>query len=746
MKIKITLVLFIFSFYLKANGLFYSSGQEDGKSYSKVSDRNVRKVKCDEEFPEIIFPGQHLGLYLGECKENLFLEIAFIRSGDKESSVSIRYNNQKLFKDNLKTSYRILRLPIPAFYHETEENILDIFNTGINPIGIDYIRLSKFDFKKLPELKFALGKPEKVPKAVRKYFHYAWFYPGDDKEIKDAKVTASKGRFKPIFFFDDYYKFKKRTKGRPFSYDTVFSETPDIPGDLGIASFRSLKKLGSFNLSSGVLDREIPGRIKKSLQDDGGKFSFSAVLNYHISETENFDDKDAYNLVSSILEAASNKCHTILLDNKRFGNVGFFFDKYSKPKPAYYQLSYISKLFGAKSRFLACIINNTTNDPMKPFHHCASVEGNSVTFISLSRAKEKLNLTLLLPWNGKTVIEELHSSLPDERTPEPDTRFDNVTPSGIGGIYDLELPPAKFHFIRLRREGTKLPQLTKTDSLSDQRPDRIQLSRITVNNNIFTGRSSYVFTTARTVNGSISGFGNLKDKITWETQLATPDTFDKMKDLVPEEKYSTFVSFPSKKAQTDEKRGLDFAIKSVSMPSKLKGLGFWIYFHSADNKRQLLTFEYGTKRFNHVLKPNFWDYCILPIKEVKSSYFRVLYPSSKSDTELEFNGFRWLSEENEKGESNSVTNCVIVKPKGKKQVDIRLSGSSGGYCEIRRRIGLDFVPNKIALAESKTFKEKPELKATYFKHSGILSIKGKLPVLEEKDKPMRIEIQMTQED
>lgn len=715
-------------------GILYESGDEDGKSYQKAPTSNIKKIKLSDKLPEILSPGQHIGLYLGKQEKNLLLEVGLIRSQEKQDSpISIRYNNKQLFKNILTNSYKVLRIPIPATYHEKEENILDLYNLGLTPIGIDYIRITKLDFQDLPSLKLCLENPQNAKKEVRKHFYRSWFNPVDKEAIQEAMKTSLKGGFIPAFLFSDFQQYKRKTADLQYFSDTVFMDVSKVPKDFSDIPFKTFyNNVGIINISSGIAGREIAEKLKKDLQQEKSSLPLAVYLTYHVSETEFLANKGHYNLLAALLAAVENKCYTILLSNQHFGNIGLYFDKDQQKKPTFYMLPYISQHFSLKSKSLPCLLLNTTTDPMKPINYGASIQGNSVIFTGISKSKEKLKLTLLVPWQGKTVMEKLSGSLPESNTTQPTSETVTLRPSGNGGILETELSPSNFHFIRLKKEGTEFPVYARKDSLPEPEMIKFNRTKTIVNKSIFTSDNNFILTTARTSKGIVEPYGPLKSKISVEITPATSAVFDKIKNLVPDEKNSSFITFETSQIKAGEKSGIDLAVKSTSLPKQLKGLGFWIRCHSSESRGKLLKFEYGYKQFSVSLKPNTWEYCFFPISKIVSGNLRCQYPASKTDLKLEFNGFSWISLENEAGQKNTIRNCQVINAKDKNQIELTLKGESGKYCEIRKRIALDFVPNQIKIKNLSSFDEKPKLEAVFYKHSGILEIKGLLPKEKEK--------------
>ena len=113
-------------------------------------------------------------------------------------------------------------------------------------------------------------------------------------------------------------------------------------------------------------------------------------------------------------------------------------------------------------------------------------------------------------------------------------------------------------------------------------------------------------------------------------------------------------------------------------------------------------------------------FCFLPIKKVHPAFFSLKQPSSRKEIKIEINGVQWIYDRNGSGQLNEATKCKIKKTTKNHKVLVELQGKPKGYCEIRKRIHLDFKPNKIECDNKK-------VKLKYFQKSGLIEIRGQLP-------------------
>jgi hypothetical protein len=168
----------------------------------------------------------------------------------------------------------------------------------------------------------------------------------------------------------------------------------------------------------------------------------------------------------------------------------------------------------------------------------------------------------------------------------------------------------------------------------------------------------------------------------------------------------------------------------------IRGLGIWIKAKTAKSRTVTIELLYGRQRYAVPLPNGQWQYALLAVDKAESPALYMLLPAAREPVDIEVNSIDWLSTRNYEGQENALMSVDIRKAKGEHRVDIRLDGQAGGFLELRRRVFLDFLPDKLVHGDP-AMAEASAIKATYHKASGMLCIRGRFP-----DKTARISLSL----
>ena len=666
-----------------------------GDAGARTTPGDAVKVKDGENPPDSIAPGQHVGIYLGEQKKNLLLElrIATTCKPTAKDSFQITYNGKRLANESLGRPFKVVRIPIPLTAHEAEENILDLFNSSMNPVGLRFLRISEYDFKSLQPIYLCLENPERYPSSIRKYFDY--------------KISSSAAE-----------------KGTPDIKDPS-KVTDDLPAEL---KEKILSSKDIVNFCASEQEKLFSEILQKEPEKDNSLNT--CILMYRFADTEDAQKKDAFSFLSVLLDAPKHSLTAMMLKDLWHNGETFLVDRDFKLKPPTFLLPFLCNLYAKGSRMLPCAVKTASDEPLPDDVHylASSTDDGSATCIVFSRSGREMKISMLLPWNGKAVMEKYDGAMPDAKTKMPEKQAVEIPKSGEdAGLFDIALPQGVFHYIRVAKEGTK-----ETVRNGDKLPEPIVPKDKVINLQTVLGILNQmpppILNHARLAKGECAAFGPLKEKIQSEVKAATSATLDNIKNVVPDEKESVFISFAKLLDTGKDKSGVGLSVKSWSLPEPLAGLGFWLYVHSSTPKSVFLTFEHGSLVCNLSIKPEKWEYVIIPLAKLESSNIRLLYPRTDSDIKIELNGFDWISSRNLEKEENGIRKFEAKVNEKEQKVDIQLEGVPGGYCEIRRRLGLNFVPDSIKISNMSVKDDSaPDLKTTYHKASGIIDITGRFP-------------------
>lgn len=759
---RITLVFLLYCYCLVADDVIYSSGIIDGKFESSSQLTENAKIKIDQSFPSKLQSGKHASVFLGKIKnKNLLIEIGLIRTHDIEMqrreidrivrknnrlrknqkntsdlyeriplcSFMLKYNNQRIANYVLNEPYVRLQIPIPSHWHEEQENVLTLINTGDYAFGIDYIKIKEWNFDSLKKVSLALKAPEDYPKEVRKYFHYSWYKPKDREELLANIKTSSRGGFKTFVHCKDNKSYNSlQSPGEKKRGIPVFTRLEKLSPEMLELFGKEYLCFESYPISRGTSNETMSGILLENLKK--GKSETIAkpacILKFDSSIEKRFHRKNARNFLASLLAAPAHSFNTLLFNGIDYPgdyNGSLFHDRYGMRKPAYYLLPFVRQFFNAESKYLpVMILPLSGNDPIpRDIYIGASIYNDSViTILATSRYSLPAKIKLLMPWNGETIVKEFHSELPRKLNIKLKKRKISVSP--YIPFIELNLPPNSFHFVQLIKNNASIsPKSPKTDMLPEPEPKKYKKLRPKILPEIFDNTPPPIFTQARVATDTAEAFGSLKDQIKVTSKKATVSKINGIENVVPYKNDSTLATFSAVKQPLKKTTGVHYFVRFTGINRKgLRGLGFWIFVHSRAKISKALNFEYEDKKYIKLIKPGKWQFCFLPIKKVHSTFFSIREPSNRKKMTIELNGVNWIYDRNNSGQPNAATKCRLKKSKEKHKVFVEVQGKPKGYCEIRKRIYLDFKPNKIEC-------ENKKINLKYFPKSGIIEIKGKLP-------------------
>jgi len=698
-----------------------------------VFGQDILKVRDSGAFPKVLHPGQRVGLYLGARPEKpMVLEAELTcaepsRHSKLNTVLGLRYNGRKLVDCRIDEEYIVLQVPIEANRHEQEENVLEFVNAGIDQIGVERVWVREMDFRTLPEITVALAYPERVNKEVRAAFPYAWYTPGESDETGAFLGRAEKAGMRPLVLLQDPSWLKRYDYAGRFT--PVFVSPGPNPGALpmGLVCLLGTIECGKYNVAEVLrqgLERQPNARdlvVRHACRIDG-----------LITLEEKLSTEEAFRIVAMLATAPRYGFSTILLNNPEYFESTFFHTRTTgRVRPLGQVMPLLGKFCSAGGRSLPIRIERQGDEPLaKSLYYGATLDpdGNA-TILMLSKLRVPSKVTVILPWSGDAVVESVSvSPFPDVGAGQPKGKPVKVQgDGGVGGYLEMAVPGEMFNYLRIVRPGREPDGNERPpDTLPTLPPEKLEAEVAKVAGELTLPPSLFLLESWKP-DYRATAFGKARENVSPVVKEASLGQFVKGEELVPANEKSVFFTLPSNVAKVaPAEGGINFKIPSRWNMQGIRGLGIWIKAKTAKSRTVTIELLYGRQRYAISLPNGQWQYALLSVDKVESPALFMLLPASKEPIDVEVNSIDWLAERNYDGMGNNLKSVNIRKAKDSQRIDIRLEGQAGGYLELRRRIPLDFLPDKMVFSDP-AMETASAIKLSYHKASGTLCLRGQFP-------------------